>query len=115
MQRNTRDTSHQGLDELVVDLARHEARWQGKVLHLAPQDFSLLCLLARRPIRAWSFQELLTAVWHYQAHSDTSHVRMAVGRLRRRLEQEHVPVRIRSVYGYGFILAAYRDAEIGLR
>ena len=114
MQRDTRGGSHQVLDELVVDLARHEARWHGGLLHLAPQDFSLLCLLARRPIRAWSFQELLTAIWHYQAHSDTSNVRMAVGRLRRRLAQEHVPVWIRSVYGYGFILAPHSDAEIGL-
>lgn len=109
MQHEEHGSGHGRLDDFVLDLDRHEMRWQGQPLPLAPQDFSLLSLLARQPIRAWSFQELLTTVWHDEFHRDTSCVRMAVGRLRRRLEQGHVPVRIRSVYGYGFILAAEAD------
>jgi two-component system phosphate regulon response regulator PhoB len=104
-----RKFSNEPLDDLVIDVGRHEVRWQGRLVRVGPQDFSLLSVLARRPIRAWTFEELLRLVWRDEHERDTGNVRMAIRRLRQRLERARVPVRIQSVYGYGFILLA--DAQ----
>jgi DNA-binding response OmpR family regulator len=94
---------------LVIDLNRREVRWGGDVIRLTKLDFDLLLRLAQKPIRAWSFQELLHEVWGEQYRTDHDLVRAAVRRLRHRLARTGAPVTIDSVYGFGFVLTLRED------
>ena len=50
-------------DGLELDLAAHELRRDGQVVHLRPKEFGLLALLAAHPGRAYTRRELLHLVW----------------------------------------------------
>jgi DNA-binding response OmpR family regulator len=97
------------LGGLVIDLNRREVRWSRKVIRLTKLDFDLLLRLAQRPLRAWSFHELLEEVWEEPYRSDHDLVRAAVRRLRHRLARTGAPVTIDSVYGFGFVLTVRED------
>lgn len=92
------------LGDLVVDVSRREVRWGSEAIRPSRRDFELLFCLAERPIRAWSFAELLSEVWHdpYGRHHEVVHA--AVRRLRQHLRRTRAPIIVESIYGFGFIL-----------
>jgi two-component system phosphate regulon response regulator PhoB len=51
--------------QLVIDAARHEARFDDKILNLKPQEFELLATLARNAGRALSRRQLIEMAWPY--------------------------------------------------
>jgi DNA-binding response OmpR family regulator len=94
----------ESLNDLVVDLNRREVRWADDTVRLTKLDFELLACLAQRPIRAWSFDELLRVVWRDPHRQDHDLVHAAIRRLRQHLRRVRAPVIVESVYGFGFIL-----------
>ncbi len=94
------------IDEgLELDLAAHELRRDGVVVHLRPKEFGLLALLAAHPGRAYSRRELLHLVWG-PAHSGGPrtvdvHVRWLRSKIERRPD---APVRLLTVRGLGYRL-----------
>jgi two-component system, OmpR family, response regulator len=102
--RRLRRSQPDPLNDLVVDLSRREVRWRNDAIRLTKLDFDLIACLAQRPIRAWSFEELLEQVWNAPHRRDRDLVHAAVRRLRQHLRRVGAPVIIESIYGYGFIL-----------
>jgi two-component system response regulator VicR len=72
---------------LVVDVARHEARWQGLLLELTALEFELLYALARHAGQVLKREQLLEQVWGYDYYGDLRVVDTAVKRLRAKLRQ----------------------------
>jgi len=72
---------------LVVDEARHEARWNGVELDLTALEFDLLHTLARHPGQVLSREQLLEQVWGYDYYGDLRVVDAAVKRLRAKLRR----------------------------
>ncbi len=70
---------------LVVDAARHEARWQGIELELTALEFDLLYALARHAGQVLNREQLLTHVWGYDYYGDLRVVDAAIKRLRSKL------------------------------
>ena len=73
------------IDELVIDLAGHEARLAGRKLGLTHQEFELLAFLAQHRGRAFTRDQLLERVWGYAYTGGTRTVDIHVRRLRAKL------------------------------
>lgn len=89
--------------ELEVDRVRRRARWQGTPLALTQRERDLLALMAPDPGRVWTYRELHAAAWHGR-YLDPGPVHAAVKRLRRKLREASVLVRIDAVRGVGYEL-----------
>ena len=73
--------------DLRLDLERREASWRRIPFDLTAAQFDLLHVLAARPGRVFSREELLNQVWGYDYYGDTRAVDSAVKRLRARLRE----------------------------
>ena len=71
--------------ELLVDIAKHEARFKGKAIELTATEFKLLVTLMERRGRVQTRDRLLTDVWGYESEMDTRTVDTHVRRLREKL------------------------------
>jgi DNA-binding response OmpR family regulator len=75
----------------------------GRAVRLSAQEFKLLVHLVRHPGVVLSRDELLDAVWGYQATPETRTVDVHVSWLRQKLEPDpHNPRYIVTVYGLGY-------------
>ncbi len=99
--------------DIQVDLWSWQASREGTEIDLTPQELRLLAVLAGDTGRAWSFEDLMQAAWGRPSLGDTSAIRWAIKRLRRKLLRSGTEVRIQSVRGYGFRLVAPRSPGQG--
>ncbi len=74
-------------------------------LLLTPTEFDFLAYMMEHQERAVSRDELLQALWKVDWQSDTRATDDLVKRLRRKLRELHSPVRIETVWGFGFRLS----------
>jgi two-component system KDP operon response regulator KdpE len=74
--------------DFVVDAQAHTITVQGKAVHLTPKEFELLLHLARNPGKVMTHRALLTAVWGAQSAHQPEYLRVFVGQLRKKLENE---------------------------
>lgn len=89
------------IDELVIDLAGHEARLAGRPLGLTHQEFELLAFLAQHRGRAFTRDQLLERVWGYTYTGGTRTVDIHVRRLRAKLGN-HAGELIETVRNLGY-------------
>lgn len=99
-----RDTLVQFGDGLELDLAAHELRRHGRIVHLRPKEFGLLALLATHPGRVHTRGELLRRVWGAPAGSSRT-VDVHMRWLRAKVEADpDRPVTLVTVRGAGYRL-----------
>ncbi|HEX6195413.1 MAG TPA: winged helix-turn-helix domain-containing protein [Jiangellaceae bacterium] len=91
------------LGELAIDRARCRVEWRGDPLALTNRERDMLAALAAEPSRVWTYQHLHAAAWD-GGYLDPGPVHAAVKRLRRKLQDAGVPVRIDAVRGIGYQL-----------
>jgi two-component system response regulator MtrA len=89
--------------DLVIDVAGHSVKRDGKPLSLTPLEFDLLVALARKPWQVFTREILLEQVWGYRHAGDTRLVNVHVQRLRSKIERdpEH-PEIVVTVRGVGY-------------
>ena len=76
---------HFQLGELMIDVGRHEVRFQRQPIDLTATEFKLLTVLVQRRGRVQSREKLLQDVWEYDNLIDTRTVDTHVRRLRDKL------------------------------
>jgi two-component system OmpR family response regulator len=91
---------------LSLDLMERVARRGERVIELLPREFRLLEYLMRRPGQLVTRAMLLESVWHYRFIPETNLVDVHVGKLRRKIDDEHEPSLIQAVRGQGFMFRA---------
>jgi two-component system KDP operon response regulator KdpE len=74
--------------DVAVDLEGREVEKAGKPVHLTPIEFSLLAALLRKPGAVWTHRQLMAAVWGTTAGVTTDTLRVHMGSLRRKLEDD---------------------------
>jgi len=74
--------------DFVIDANAHSITVQGKPVHLTPKEFDLLLHLARHAGKVITHRALLTAVWGAQSAHQPEYLRVFVGQLRKKLENE---------------------------
>ncbi|MHC9084157.1 response regulator [Luteimonas sp. RIT-PG2_3] len=80
----------QGFDDgrLQIDLVRREVRLHGALLTLGRKEYALLVLLLRHAGRVVTQPQLLREIWGPSHEHDTHYVRILVGKLRQKLEDD---------------------------
>jgi two-component system KDP operon response regulator KdpE len=89
-------------DDLELDLAAHEARVAGTVVHLTPIEFRLLTTLMRNRGRLLTHRAILTEVWGLAYADDVATLRTHLANLRRKLGPSASLVRTEPGVGYRF-------------
>ena len=93
------------LGEADIDLAGHNARRGGETFRLLPKEAELLGHLLRHCGQTCSREELLRAVWGYDATPTTRTVDTHVFQLRQKLERDPAhPELLLTVHGIGYRL-----------
>ncbi len=88
---------------LEIDLTRHEAYLNGKVLEFKPKEYDLLVFLMQNPGQVFSREQLLEQVWGWEFSGGSRTVDVHVRWLRSKIEQDpEQPVRIITVRGVGY-------------
>jgi len=89
-----------------IDLETREIRVSGKAIHLSPKEFDLLVYLMRNAGKVLTHRTVLSAVWGGNYVEQTEYLRVFVGRLRKKIEED--PARPRYLLtepwvGYRFL------------
>jgi two-component system KDP operon response regulator KdpE len=74
--------------DLVIDLPARRVSKSGSVVRLTPTEWGLLEMLVRTPGRLVSQRDLLHAVWGPAYDKETNYLRVYVGGLRKKLEDD---------------------------
>jgi DNA-binding response OmpR family regulator len=72
-------------DGVVLDIPRHRAFRDGRLLELTPKEFAVLAVLMRADGQVVSAEQLLEQAWDEHADPFTNAVRVAVMTLRKKL------------------------------
>ncbi len=90
-----RHTSQGGLESakietggLCVDLADHTVTKNGMPVRLTPKEYDVLTTLARHAGRLLTHRQILTAVWGPAHQEDTQYLRVFIGQLRGKIEDD---------------------------
>lgn len=92
--------------DLKIDTARRRVTRKETEVKLTPREFDLLVLLARHAGKVMTHRQLLTAVWGAAHAEDTQYLRVYIGQLRQKIEDDpDEPKIILTELGIGYRLA----------
>jgi two-component system KDP operon response regulator KdpE len=98
---------------LEVDLAAHRVRRAGQDLHLTPTEFALLARLVRSAGQVVTHRRLLADVWGAEATEQTQYLRLYMGQLRAKLEDEPAAPRcLLTEPGVGYRIVEAEEAGV---
>jgi DNA-binding response OmpR family regulator len=90
--------------DLVLDLARHEARRGGQSIELTAKEFDLLAYLMRNTGRVLSKDQITEHVWGYDSQATSNVVEIYIHYLRDKIDRGFAEPLIRTVRGAGYML-----------
>jgi two-component system, OmpR family, alkaline phosphatase synthesis response regulator PhoP len=93
------------LNDLSIDLAKHEVKIAGKEANLRAKEFALLSVFAQNPGIVLSRERLLTQVWGYDFYGETRTVDVHVNHLRDKLTGSGVDIETLRGTGYKLVVA----------
>jgi two-component system KDP operon response regulator KdpE len=103
------DSGSINLGDLEVDLRRRRAILQGEEIRLSGREHILLSLLAREAGQVVTHRQIIEQVWGSEGKADTQFVRVLVGQLRQKLEEDPSdPKLVCTEPGLGYRLAIWR-------
>jgi two-component system KDP operon response regulator KdpE len=95
------------LDDLEIDLANRLVTVRGQTVHLTPTEFNLLARLVRSAGRVVTHRQLLGDVWGAEFTEHTHYLRLYMGQLRAKIEQDPAePRHLLTETGVGYRLAS---------
>ncbi|HEY8693416.1 MAG TPA: response regulator transcription factor [Chloroflexota bacterium] len=107
-QAETRSTRQEALSsgDLSIDFEHRRVSVKGKPVKLTPTEYSLLEQLTTRPDSVLTHRELLSNVWGAEYRDETEYLRVYIGRLRRKLEDDPAnPTYLLTEPGVGYRFA----------
>jgi DNA-binding response OmpR family regulator len=91
--------------DICIDIDAHRVTRRGVPVALTPREFDLLNTLAERPGCVLSHEQLLSRVWGAEFMNDTHYLRLYIGYLRQKLEDDpRKPLYILNEWGVGYRL-----------
>ena len=89
-----------------IDTVRHRVTRAGSEIKLTPKEFELLACLARHAGKVMTHRQILTAVWGPAHAQDTQYLRVYIGQLRQKVEEDpDDPKIILTELGIGYRIA----------
>lgn len=89
-------------DNLEINIDNYEVKVNGEKIPFTPKEVEIFQLLASRPGRVFTREQLLSKVWGYEYFGDTRAVDTQIKRIRQKLPTEGVLWGITTVYGVGY-------------
>jgi DNA-binding response OmpR family regulator len=96
--------------DVVLDPMHHVVQLGGERVEFTAKEFALLATLARRPGQVFTRSVLLATVWGGSPEVYANVVDLYVSHLRKKLDREGEPSRIRTVRGVGYAFEPRNDA-----
>jgi two-component system, OmpR family, KDP operon response regulator KdpE len=94
---------HVEVDGLAIDMDKRRVTKNGAAVKLTPREYDLLCVLARHAGRVVTHSQILTSVWGPAHKDDTQYLRVFIGQLRAKIEDDPTaPTIIRTEAGIGY-------------
>jgi len=90
--------------DLSMDQDAHRVVRNGRALHLGPTEYRLLEFFLMHPVRVFSREQLLDAVWGRDIHVEPRTVDVHIRRLRKAINAENEVDIIRTVRSAGYAL-----------
>jgi two-component system, OmpR family, KDP operon response regulator KdpE len=91
------------LGPVTIDTGLHQVMRRDQIVRLTPKEFDLLVLLARYAGRVVTHRQILTEVWGPAHGDDTQYLRVFIGQLRQKLEDDPTePTLILTEPGIGY-------------
>jgi two-component system copper resistance phosphate regulon response regulator CusR len=90
--------------DLELDLSRMKARREGQPIELTAKEFQLLSLLARHTGEVVARTTISELVWNIHLDTDSNAVDVAMGRLRRKVDEPFTKRLIQTHRGMGYSL-----------
>lgn len=108
-----RTTAAMEIGDFTVDTSSHTITVLGKAIHLTPKEFDLLAHLARHAGKVLTHRALLTAVWGGQSAHQPEYLRVFIGQLRKKLENEtgRQYIQTEPWVGYRFVPEGWNSNE----
>ena len=101
------EAAHQlHVDDLTLDLVRHEARRAGHVIELTAKEFALLEYLMRHPGQVLTRTQIIDAVWRYDLEALSNVVDIYIHYLREKIDRGFSRPLIKTVRGVGYKIDA---------
>lgn len=95
----------QRLGDLEIDFEQRRVWKDGALVKLSPTEFGLIQELALHPGKIFTHEALLRRVWGTEYHSESEYLRVYIGRLRRKLENDPSrPVHLLTEPGVGYYM-----------
>ncbi|MBO1004855.1 response regulator transcription factor [Pseudogracilibacillus auburnensis] len=106
--KSTESTTDQlFIHSLVINKKNHVVQVEGKKVNLTPIEFDILYLLASRPSRVFSSEEIFEHVWNEEAYGISKTVMIHISNLRKKLEDATNGEKIiQTVWGVGYKIDA---------
>jgi DNA-binding response OmpR family regulator len=89
-------------DGLALDTAHHELTWHGRPLRLTPHEMKVLGYLAGSAGRLRTYRQLYDHAWSQTYYTGPEVVQSVIKRLRTKLRQWELPLRIETARGLGY-------------
>jgi two-component system phosphate regulon response regulator PhoB len=90
--------------DIVLDRESHRVYRKNAEIRLGPTEFRLLEFMMQHPGRVFSRSQLLDNVWGEAIYIDERTVDVHVGRLRKAVNDGHLPDVIRTIRGAGYAI-----------
>ena len=88
--------------DLTLDLLRHEARRDGRVIELTAKEFSLLEFLMRHPGQVLTRTQIIDHVWQYDSEALSNVVDIYIHYLRDKIDRGFAHPMLKTMRGVGY-------------
>lgn len=100
------------LGRLEIDLAQHQALFDGNPLELTPLEYDILTTMAERPGQVFTRLQLLKATQHVAYEGYERNIDQHIKNLRAKLQDDaRKPTHILTVFGVGYRFAKEKDLD----
>ncbi|MEQ8703320.1 MAG: response regulator transcription factor [Phaeodactylibacter sp.] len=101
--QNTENDSTITCGDLEIDLIARIVKLKGEAIKLTATEYNLLALFAKNEGKVLTHQYLLKEIWGYSYQTETQYLRVFVGTLRKKIEENpNNPQRITTESGVGY-------------
>ncbi len=99
--RTSEKSSHLvSVGDITLDTEAKMVKIAGQDVQLTKTEFKLLLLMAKKPEKSFSREELLSKVWGNDVYVESRTVDVHIARLRKKIEGSELQIISRSGYGY---------------
>lgn len=90
-------------DDLEIDLVARTVKRNGEIVKLTMTEYNLLALFAKNEGKVLTHRYILKEIWGLTYQSETQYLRVFVGQLRKKLEENpNIPIHIITESGVGY-------------